>query len=169
MKFWSCIYILCNNIIVLIFFHYSISTVIPMNKIFNIFKITLLLFFIEMLQYDWLWSCHMIIKEMFYIPIKLKPELARASMTTSDVNNQWWTEAHVSASYKMCFGPRFYTPIKLQKNAFHSYNYILITPKFNIVEFFVVNFICVRLKGINFFVVLWACKSGARSTFFRKR
>jgi hypothetical protein len=31
----------------------------------------------------------MIIKEMFYIPIKLKPELARASMTTSDVNNQW--------------------------------------------------------------------------------
>ena len=31
----------------------------------------------------------MITKEMFYIPIKLKPELARASMTTSDVNNQW--------------------------------------------------------------------------------
>jgi hypothetical protein len=31
----------------------------------------------------------MIIKEMFYIPIKLKPELARASMTTSDANNQW--------------------------------------------------------------------------------
>jgi hypothetical protein len=31
----------------------------------------------------------MIIKEMFYIPIKLKPELARASMTTSDVNHQW--------------------------------------------------------------------------------
>ena len=31
----------------------------------------------------------MIIKEMFYIPIKLKPELALASMTTSDVNNQW--------------------------------------------------------------------------------
>ena len=28
-------------------------------------------------------------KEMFYIPIKLKPELARAFMTTSDVNNQW--------------------------------------------------------------------------------
>ena len=26
---------------------------------------------------------------MFYIPIKLKPEPARASMTTSDVNNQW--------------------------------------------------------------------------------
>jgi hypothetical protein len=25
---------------------------------------------------------HMIIKKMFYIPIKLKPELARASMTT---------------------------------------------------------------------------------------
>jgi hypothetical protein len=32
---------------------------------------------------------HMIIKEMFYIPIKLKPELARASMMTSDVNNHW--------------------------------------------------------------------------------
>jgi hypothetical protein len=31
----------------------------------------------------------MIIKEMFYIPIKLKAELARASMITSDVNNQW--------------------------------------------------------------------------------
>jgi hypothetical protein len=27
----------------------------------------------------------MIIKEIFYIPIKPKPELARASMTTSDV------------------------------------------------------------------------------------
>jgi hypothetical protein len=26
---------------------------------------------------------------MAYIPIKLKPEFARASMTTSDVNNQW--------------------------------------------------------------------------------
>jgi len=51
--------------------------------------ITLLPFFIEMLQYDWSWSGHMIIKEMFYIPIKLKPELAPASMTTSDVNNQW--------------------------------------------------------------------------------
>jgi hypothetical protein len=31
----------------------------------------------------------MIIKEMFYIPMKLKPELARASMTMSDENNQW--------------------------------------------------------------------------------
>jgi hypothetical protein len=51
--------------------------------------ITLLPFFIEMLQYDWLWSGDMIIKEMFHIPIKLKAELARASMTTSDVNNQW--------------------------------------------------------------------------------
>ena len=40
-----------------------------------------------MLQYDWLGSDHMIIKEMFYIPIKLKPELARASMTTSDLIN----------------------------------------------------------------------------------
>ena len=26
----------------------------------------------------------------------------------------------ISASYKMCFGPRFYTPIKLQKNAFNK-------------------------------------------------
>ena len=26
---------------------------------------------------------------MFHIPMKLKSELARASMTTSDVNNQW--------------------------------------------------------------------------------
>ena len=51
--------------------------------------ITLLPFFIEMLHYDWLWSGHMIITEMFYIPIKLKPELAHVSMTTSDVNNQW--------------------------------------------------------------------------------
>jgi hypothetical protein len=40
-------------------------------------------------QYDWLWSGHMIIKEMFHIPMKLKSELAHASMTTSDVNNQW--------------------------------------------------------------------------------
>ena len=31
----------------------------------------------------------MIIKEMFHIPMKLKSELARVSMTTSDVNNQW--------------------------------------------------------------------------------
>jgi hypothetical protein len=30
----------------------------------------------------------MIIKEMFYIPIKLKPERARASMTTSDVTSK---------------------------------------------------------------------------------
>ena len=53
------------------------------------FMIALLPFFIEMLQYDWLWSGHIIIKEMFYIQVKLKPELTRASMTTSDVNNQW--------------------------------------------------------------------------------
>jgi hypothetical protein len=50
--------------------------------------ITLLPFFIEMLQHDWLLSGHMIIKEMFYIPIKLKHELARSSMTASDVNKQ---------------------------------------------------------------------------------
>jgi hypothetical protein len=39
--------------------------------------------------------------------------------------------------------------MKLQKNAFNSYNYIQITPKFNIVEFFVVNFICVRLFAVG--------------------
>jgi hypothetical protein len=63
----------------------------PHNRINNFHGtiITLLPFFIEMLQYDWLCSDHIIIKEMFYIPIKLKPELARASMTTSDVNNEW--------------------------------------------------------------------------------
>ena len=31
----------------------------------------------------------MIIQEMFYIPIKLKPEFARASMTTSDVTDTY--------------------------------------------------------------------------------
>jgi hypothetical protein len=31
----------------------------------------------------------MIIKVMFHIQMKLKSELARAPMTTSDVNNQW--------------------------------------------------------------------------------
>ena len=62
---------------------------IPSVCTFQIIIITLLPFFIEILQYDWLRSSHMIIKEMLYIPIKLKPELARASMTTSDVNNQW--------------------------------------------------------------------------------
>ena len=63
-----------------------IRTRVSVNLYFSI--ITLLPFSIEMIQHDWLWSGHMIIKEMFYIPIKLKPELARASMTTSDVNNQ---------------------------------------------------------------------------------
>jgi hypothetical protein len=76
----------------------------------------------------------MIIKEMFYIPIKLKPELARASMATSDVNNQWRSNfqqkrgpKHIlyeALHKKMCLGTRFYTPIKLQKNAINSYNYI---------------------------------------------
>jgi hypothetical protein len=42
-----------------------------------------------MLQDDWLWNGHMILKVMFHIPMKLKSELARASTTTSDVNNQW--------------------------------------------------------------------------------
>jgi hypothetical protein len=54
----------------------------PTLAVFQLFRvvnffyiITLLPFFIEMLQYDYLWSGHMIIKEMFYIPIKLKPNL----------------------------------------------------------------------------------------------
>jgi hypothetical protein len=38
----------------------------------------------------------MIIKEMFYIPIKLKPELSRVSMTTSDVNNQFPTAINLT-------------------------------------------------------------------------
>jgi hypothetical protein len=61
---------------------------------FQFLIITLLPFFIEMLQYGWLWSGHMIIKEMFHIPMKLKSEFAHASMTTSDVNNQWRTKFH---------------------------------------------------------------------------
>jgi hypothetical protein len=78
--------------------HKIIQNVILLNK--NIIRMycfhwvhsfvhSLLPLFIEMLQYDWLWSGHIIIKEMFYIQVKLKPELTRASMTTSDVNNQW--------------------------------------------------------------------------------
>jgi len=31
----------------------------------------------------------MIIEEKFYIPIKVNPKLPYASITTSDVNNQW--------------------------------------------------------------------------------
>ena len=53
------------------------------------------------------------------------------------------------ASLKMYFGQRFHTPMKLQKNAFNYYYYIQITPKFNIVEFFVVNFICARLFAVG--------------------
>ena len=60
-----------------------------LSPLHDVYIITLLAFFIEMLQYDWLWSGHMIIKEMFHISMKLKSELARATMTTSDVNNQW--------------------------------------------------------------------------------
>ena len=66
---------------------YIVNQDVFTSILLNMYIITLLPFFIEMLQCDWLWSGHMIIKEMFYIPIKLK--LARASMTTSDVNNQW--------------------------------------------------------------------------------
>jgi hypothetical protein len=64
------------------------------------------------------------------------------------------TEVHYRASLKMYFGQRFHTPMKLQKNVFNSYNYIQITPKFNIVEFFVVNFICVRLFAVgNYYAI----------------
>jgi hypothetical protein len=45
----------------------------------------------------------MIIKEMFYISIKLKPELARASMMTSDVNNQWHVIMEARASSGLSF------------------------------------------------------------------
>ena len=61
---------------------------------------------------------YMIIKEMFYIPIKLKPELARAS--TSALHTKCASVHAFTASDKMEFGPRFYTPIKLQTNAFNS-------------------------------------------------
>jgi hypothetical protein len=48
----------------------------------------------------------------------------------------------------------FIPPMKLQKNAFNSYNYIQITQKFNIVELFVVNFICVRLFAVgNYYAI----------------
>jgi hypothetical protein len=49
-----------------------------------IFRRIYILFLKFVKLYDWLWSGHMIINEMFYIPIKLKPELARASMMTSE-------------------------------------------------------------------------------------
>ena len=76
-----------NNELHNMFLHWKINYYQP----YTVYKyiITLLPIFIEMLQYDWLWSGHMIIKEMFHIPMKLKSELARASMATSDVNNQW--------------------------------------------------------------------------------
>jgi hypothetical protein len=72
--------------------HYNMGSVIMLY----ISIITLLPFFIEMLQYDWLWSGHMIIKEMFYIPIKLKPELARAPW-----RRQMWTINGVVISNKI--------------------------------------------------------------------
>ena len=90
--------------------------------------ITFLPFFIEMLQYDWLWSGHMIIKEMFYIPIKLKPELARASMMTSDVNNQWRSKFQQQIKFTTknstilmnAFFCSFYTPIRFIQNVLRS-------------------------------------------------
>ena len=66
------------------FFFFSYERLKPWNievgiamVSFQLTIIILLPFCIEMLQYDWLWSGHMIIKEMFHIPMKLKPELAR--------------------------------------------------------------------------------------------
>jgi hypothetical protein len=53
-----------------------------------------------------------------------------------------------------CILLKFHTPKTLQKNAFNSYSYILITPKFSIVEFFVVNFISVRLFAVgNYYAI----------------
>jgi hypothetical protein len=62
-----------------------------------------------MLQYDWLWSGHMIIKKMFYIPIKLKPELAHASMTTNKIHNEkfnyikFWCDLNVIIKIECIF------------------------------------------------------------------
>jgi hypothetical protein len=92
---WKIFYISTTDL----FMYYSIITLLP--------------FFIEMLQYDWLWSGHVIIKEMFYIPIKLKTELARASIRRVEA----WTEAHFlyEAPAQMCLGPRFYTYKAIKK------------------------------------------------------
>jgi hypothetical protein len=77
--------------IVVIYRYFNLTThLCQFERFYPYFNIiTLLPFFIEMLQYDWLWSGDMIIKVMFHIPMKLISELARASTTTSDVNNQW--------------------------------------------------------------------------------
>jgi hypothetical protein len=57
----------------------------------------------------------MTIKEMFYIPIKLKPELARASMTTSDVNNQFPTaNNHGLGLYILRFYPSLSLEVKFE-------------------------------------------------------
>ena len=77
--------------IVVIYRYFNLTThLCQFERFYHYFNIiTLLPFFIAMLQYDWLWSGHMVIKVMFHIPMKLISELARASTTTSDVNNQW--------------------------------------------------------------------------------
>ena len=76
----------------------------------------------------WLWSGHMIIKEMFYIPIKLKPEPARTSMTTSDVNNQWHTAVVISNS-------------KSNRNKIHN-------EKFNCIKFWCDLNVIIRIECI---------------------
>jgi hypothetical protein len=70
----------------------SVNAFIPQWNLKRMHSILIIIFKSHqnlMLKYDWLWSGHMIIKEMFHIPMKLKSELARASTTTTDVNNQW--------------------------------------------------------------------------------
>ena len=58
------------------------------------------------------------------------------------------------ASYKNVSRSTLLNAYKTTKNAFNSYNYIEITPTFNIVEFFVVNFICVRLFAVgNYYAI----------------
>jgi hypothetical protein len=58
-------------------------------KICRIIGACAILHNIALLRNEPLGSGHMILKVMFHIPMKLKSELACASMTTSDVNNQW--------------------------------------------------------------------------------
>ena len=98
-----------------------------------------------MLQYDWLSSDHMIIKEMFYIPIKLKPKLPRASMTTSDVNNQWRSN--------------FQQQIIYNTNKIHY-------EKFNCIKFWGDLNVIIRIECIFCSFIIKACKSVDRGTFF---
>jgi hypothetical protein len=59
--------------IVVIYRYFNLTThLCQFERFYHYFNIiTLLPFFIAMLQYDWLWSGHMVIKVMFHIPMKL--------------------------------------------------------------------------------------------------